>query len=364
MSLPSPLSSHFRILHTFTFRLGLVYMALFSLSVVLLFGFIYTFAVNYLDNQLSDAIRLRHSLLMDEYRVNGSAGLEARIGELIESDDEGAEIYLLINNKGERLAGNLETWPQHVTLEGHFEKDGQWIRFSIEGTRNHPASIGVQAVTVPLSKWRTLLVGQTMISKRKVEQTIAQAFWASLAVTLLMAFLGAVIVTRSVVHRLSVINRSADTIMHGQFSARIPFTPGGDEFDELSLHLNSMLDRTEALMKSLSDIVNNIAHDLRSPLSRIVARTEAGLRGMKEGSAARRLLERNVEDMNELIGTFNSILHLSELEANTDFHRFQLCDLQLLVEQLAEFYEPLAAEKGIALENRLRRPLLISGESN
>ena len=353
-----------RIFHTFTFRLGLVYVGLFALSVVLLFAFTYGFASSYLEAQVADAIRVRYSVLLNEYRDNGSAGLEERIRDFMKSDDEGAEIYLLLNNKGENLAGNLEAWPQHAVAEGRFEKNGQWVRFSIEGTRKNPENVEVRAVTVPLSSWRSLLVGQSLQANRKVEQTIIQTFWASLAVTFVMAFLGAVIMTRSVMGRLSVINRSAETIMHGNLSARIPFTPGGDEFDELSLTLNQMLERIGMLLRSMNEFANNIAHDLRSPLNRIVARTEAGLRGMKETSAGRRLLERNVEEMHELIGTFNSILKISELEASQDFHSFAPCDLKGVLEKIIELYEPYAAEKNISLEKRLAVPLPVEGEKN
>lgn len=353
-----------KLLHTFTFRLALVYVGLFSLSVIILFGFIYTFATNYIETRISDAIRMRYEMLADEYRQKGSSGLEQRIRELIASDDEGSEIYLLINNKNERLAGNMAQWPQFATGEGMFDREGNWIHFSIEGTRNYPGSIAVRAIAVPLSKWRSLLVGQSLQDMRKVEQTIVQAFWASLTLTLVMAFLGAVIMTRSVMRRINIINRTSHAIMHGDLSRRIPFTRGGDEFDELSSNLNEMLDRIEMLLNSLSQFANSIAHDLRSPLNRIVARTEAGLRGLKEHSAARRLLERNVEEMHGLIGTFNSILRISELEANTDFRTFEGCNLHWIIERVVDFYEPYAAEKSISLISHLQRPLYIQGEKN
>lgn len=353
-----------KLFHTFTFRLGLVYVGLFALSVILLFGFIYAFASNYVENQIADAIRVRYSILSNEYKENGSTGVESRIAEFIKSDDEGTEIYLLVNNKNERLEGNLEAWPKYGTKEGNFEKNAHWIRFSIEGTRKNPGNIEVRALTVQLSSWRSLLVGQSMLSKRRVEQTIMQTFWASLAVTFAMAGAGAAIMTRSVMRRLAVINRSAETIMRGELSARVPFTPGGDEFDELSHTLNEMLDRIEMLLRSLSEFANNIAHDLRSPLNRIIARTEAGLRGMKETSAGRRLLERNVEEMHELIGTFNSILKISELEAEAEFRPFEPCDLKQITEKLTEFYEPYAQEKNIAFINRIQESIHVQGEKN
>ena len=357
-----------RILKTFTFRLALVYVGLFSLSVILLFAFIYSFEMTHLQAQISEAIKMQYNYLIDEYKQSGSSGIEARIRELIADDTEGNEIYLLVNQKYEKLAGNINAWPSNATREGPFEKEGSWAHFHIESTRNLPPNVAqgieVRAIMIPLSKWRYLLVGQSLKSTESMEQTIIETFWASLILTLCMAFIGAIIMTRSVMRRLSVINRSAGTIMHGNLSARIPFTLGGDEFDELSSNLNRMLDKIEMLLQSLSQFANNIAHDLRSPLNRIINRLDAGLRTIGDGNPAHTLLEKNIRDMQELIDTFNSILNISELEANTEFRAFEPCDLQQLISNLVEFYEPYAAEKNIALINAIDAPVDIPGEKN
>ena len=116
------------------------------------------------------------------------------------------------------------------------------MRFHIESTHSSPKGIEVRAVMVPLSKWRMLLVGRSLQNNERIEQTIVQTFWASLFVTLFMAFIGATIMTRSVMRRINVINRSAVTIMHGNLSARIPFNRRGDEIDDLTSNLNETLD--------------------------------------------------------------------------------------------------------------------------
>ncbi len=353
-----------RIVKTFTFRLGLVYVGLFSLSVILLFGFIYTFAMNYLQTQITDSIRLKYSYLLDEYKQTGSSGVESRIKDQIADDSDGNEIYLLVNQKFEKIAGNLNEWPANATREGSFEKDGFWIRFHIESTHTQPSGIEVKAITVPLSKWRSILVGLSLQSNERIEQTIVKTFWASLFVTLFMAFFGATIMTRSVMRRINVINRSAGTIMHGNLSARIPFTVGGDEFDELSLNLNEMLDKIEMLLGSLSQFANNIAHDLRTPLNRIINRLDAGMRNLEHETPTRKLLEKNIREMEELVGTFNSILKISELEANTEFRTFEACDLQRVIDNLVDLYEPYAAERDIRLVNTIYKPLIIYGEKN
>lgn len=353
-----------RILETFTFRLASVYVGLFSLSVVILFGFIYTFAMGYVQAQVSDAVKMQYGYLANEYHQSGSAGVEARIKELISADDDSTEIYILINNKNEKLAGNLNEWPSNAVVESGFEKSGNWVSFHIEGAAYDQKKIQVKAIVIPLSKWRTLLVGKTLQNSEKIEQIILQTFWASLIVTMIMAFIGALVITRSVMNRINVINRSAYNIMHGELSTRIPFTKGGDEFDDLSSNLNNMLDKIEMLLKSLGQFANNIAHDLRSPLNRIINRLDAGLRNIDDENPARNLLEKNIADMHELIGTFNSILKISELEANTEFRDFQPCDLYKIVEHMVEFYEPYAAEKDIVLVNKIDSGIIVYGEKN
>lgn len=353
-----------RTVKTFTFRLALVYVGLFSLSVILLFAFIYTYEVNHLEAQITDAIRMQYTYLADEYRRNGSAGVEARMKELIADDDEGSGIYMLVNQKGEKMAGNLNEWPVSAPIETLFEKNGWWTHFHIEGLQNNAQSIEVRAVMVPLSRWRSILVGQTLIDNERVEQTIVQTFWASLLLTFAMAFFGALVMTRSVIRRLAVINHSAETIMRGDLSARVPFTKGGDEFDDLSSNLNQMLDKIETLLESISQFSTNIAHDLRSPLNRIISRLDASLRHLDAGNPARELLEKTIQQLQELVATFNSILKISELEANTEFRVFEPCDLHEIVSGLVELYEPYALEKKIALENKVIENAVIDGEKN
>lgn len=339
-----------RVLHTFTFRLGLIYVGLFGCSAIVLFAFIYTFAMNYLAQQVSDSLRQQYNSLVKEYREGGSYNVEERIKEFIATDDEGTAIYLLVNREYEKLAGNLNEWPENAEVDGAFEKDGQWVRFHIAAMRGDAEEgIEVKAITMPLSPYRNLLVGQSLQNVDKIEQTIVQTFWASLVLTLCMASIGALVMTRSVMRRLSVINRSAKTIMGGHLSVRVPVTPGGDEFDELSANLNLMLDRIEALLKSLSEFAGNIAHDLRSPLNRIINRLDAGLRGIEKGNPAHSLLEKNIHEMQELVATFNAILKISELETGAEAPPFERCDLGGILNSLVELYEPYAAEKHIML---------------
>lgn len=351
-----------RTFKTFTFRLALVYVGLFSFSVICLFGFIYAVSMGYLREQVADSIRGQYYYLLNQYREYGSEGVEVSVQELIADDAEGAEIYLLMNREDKKLAGNLNEWPAGAEELGRFETDGKWIRFHIEDMRGNPEGIEINAIAIPLSQWRSLLVGQSTRSIENVGQSIIRTFWASLFLTFIMAFIGAVILTKSVIGRINVINQSADRIMRGNIAERFRVNPHGDEFDDLSSNLNRMLDTIENLLESLSLIANNIAHDLRSPLSRIISRLDGGLRDIDAKNPAYPLLKRNISDMENLVDTFNSILNISELEANTEFRPYELCDLQEILGALVEFYEPYAADKKIALRYEISEPVLIYGE--
>lgn len=349
---------------TFTFRLALVYVGLFSLSIIMLFAFIYSFAQNYTVQQVENAIKTQYSYLLNAYRDIGSIGVEERIGQLIVEDDEGKEIYLLVNKEFEKLAGNLNVWPSAARPVDDDDKEGKWVTFYIESARNVSEGLKVKAFIIPLSKWRYLMVGRTTQDLVRIEQIIIQTFWASMIMMSIMAFIGAIIMTRSVMKRINVINRASSRIMSGDLSTRIPHNEGGDEFDDLSSNLNKMLDKIEMLLQSISLFANNIAHDLRSPLNRIISRLDDGLRKIEPENSARQLLEKNITDMEGLIATFNSILKISELEASAEFRSFDEIPLGEILIDLVELYEPTASEKGVSIDNCVEKNVCIKAEKN
>lgn len=351
------------ITRTFTFRLGLAYVGLFSLSVILLFVFIYTFSVNYTRSQLEESIRVQASYLQSAYQDYGSNGVEERIKQLVLEDDEGRDIYLLVNRQYEKLEGNLNKWPHNAKSQSKIDNKHEWVIFHIESARGQQ-TIEVQAMVIRLSGWRYLLIGRDTMELDRIEQIILRTFVASLIITLLMALIGALLMTRSVMNRINVINRSANRIMEGNLSIRIPYNKGGDEFDELSSNLNHMLDKIEMLLQSISQFANNIAHDLRSPLSRIISRLDTSLPTISTDNPARELMEKNLQDMQGLVATFNSILKISELEAGRDLQTFTEVNLRDIITNVVEFYEPMATEKHISLTTMVDEKLVIKAEKN
>jgi len=169
----------------------------------------------------------------------------------------------------------------------------------------------------------------------------------------LLALLGVgagLAVSRSVLRRIESITDTSRTIMAGDLSKRIPLDGSGDELDRLSGSLNGMLARIEELIVALREVSDNIAHDLKTPLNRLRNRAEAALANPNGAASYRDGLVKTIEEADDLIKTFNSLLLIARLEAGAVAESMGPVDLSAIVGDVAELYEPVAEEAGLQLE--------------
>jgi signal transduction histidine kinase len=181
---------------------------------------------------------------------------------------------------------------------------------------------------------------------------------------LLLGLLGGALMSRNMLRRLDAINRAAGKIMAGDLARRVPVTGAGDEFDMLAENLNRMLDRIERLMKGLREVTDSVAHDLRTPLSRLRNRLEETAARLAAGAAAGSMadeIERAIAETDKLIGTFNALLLIAETDAGTARGTMKPLDLASVAADVAELYEPLAEERGVALVLEPAEPVTIEG---
>jgi signal transduction histidine kinase len=160
--------------------------------------------------------------------------------------------------------------------------------------------------------------------------------------------------------RIEAVNQTAREIMEGDLSRRVPRDGSGDDFDQLAASLNRMLGRIEALMTAVRQVSDNIAHDLRTPLTRL--RTGLELARSQDPRQAREALEQAIEDAEELLATFNALLRIARIESRSRRAAFAELDLAQLVRDVGELYEPLAAEKGQALSVEANGPVPLHGD--
>ncbi|NEX17414.1 MAG: two-component sensor histidine kinase [Halochromatium sp.] len=332
------LSSRF-ILTSSTFRLALLYMLLVGVSVAILLGFIYWSTAGYMARQTDATIGAEIQGLAEQYRRRGLAGLSAVIAERIARDPEGASIYLLADPSGHPIIGNLDSWPP-VTPDA-----GGWVRFRARQAQGEGVSIEheTRAKVFRLRGDLRLLVGRDVRELAAIRHLILDAITWGLAITVGLALLGGWLMGAGIVRRLDVVNQVSREIMQGDLSRRVPSTGTGDDFDQLAENLNRMLERIEALMLSIRQVSDNIAHDLRTPLTRLRNRLEL-LQGAELSDEASAEVEVAIADADELLSAFNALLRIARIEAGSRRAAFAEVDPITLLQDVAELYEPLAAE--------------------
>ncbi len=350
-----------RILGSSSFRLAVLYMLLLAVSVAILLGFIYWSTAGYMDRQTDATIQAEIQGLAEQYRLRGLPGLTVVIQERIARDPRGAGVYLLVNEDLKPLVGNLDRWPS-----GFPDTEG-WVRFRLrergpDRTEEHAARAQVFRLRGDLR----LMVGRDVRDLEATQGLILDALTWGLAITAGLALLGGWLMTSRVVRRIETINQTSRDIMEGDLSRRIPLSGSGDDFDQLGAGLNRMLARIETLMAGVRQVSDNIAHDLRTPLTRLrtkleLLRTEIGS-SLGDSHPASLAAEETIADAEEMLATFNALLRIARIESGGRRAAFAPLDMVPLVKDVAELYEPVAAERDQTLSLDLVESAWVVGD--
>ncbi|MDO8359727.1 MAG: HAMP domain-containing sensor histidine kinase, partial [Devosia sp.] len=195
-----------------------------------------------------------------------------------------------------------------------------------------------------------LIVGRDVVERRGFTAIVFQGFLLAVAGILVFSVLAGVVTARRVLKRIDTSNATSAQSMSGNLSDRIPVTKSNDEFDVLATSLNAMLDRIEGLMQGLKEVTDNVAHDLKTPLTRLRNKAESALRDGSSGDAQREALQTTLNESDKLIRTFNALLMIARAEAGAPSGAFADVDVSAVAEDVAELYEPAAEEAGMTLE--------------
>ena len=330
---------------TSTFRLALFYFGLFATSVLGLLGFVYWQTVVYADQQTNETIDAEITGLAEQYRQRGLSGLIEVINDRSQSGHSGSMLYLLADDRQRPLAGNLNRWPD-ATVE-----PSGWMYFPVKSGSSASAGKHVaQATSFLLAGGYQLLVGRDLAERAALTKRVEGALGWAAAFTLMLGLVGGLLMSRRVLARIEAINKSADLVMAGDLSRRIPARAGGDEFDRLARNLNAMLERIELLMRGMRQVSDNVAHDLRSPLGRLRTRLEMALRQESLGfDEARAVLGDAIADADRLLATFSALLEIASMESGSMGAELAEVDLVPLLRDLADIYEPAADDAGLSL---------------
>jgi signal transduction histidine kinase len=337
----APASLLRRAISTTAFRAAAVAVVAYLFCAGLVIGLLLWQTNRILTNQVLETLQSEADLLRAEARGGDQTGLVRAVDARSKSGGPG--LYFLADANGAKLAGNLSRMPSELA-EG---SSGGVFRYTGSAGADEP-SLGV-AIPVALQDGMRLIVGRDIEEQRRFAGEMGSVYLLGLGFLSITGLLAGLVISRIVLRRVETINVATRSIMGGDLSRRIAIGGTGDEFDVLATNLNAMLDRIEALMSGLREVSDNIAHDLKTPLTRLRSAAEAALMDPRGPQAYRDGLEHTIERSDELIKTFNALLLVARLEAGVLDENAETFDAGRLVRDVAELYEPVAEERGLAL---------------
>lgn len=340
-----------RTLRSTAFRLSLAIFGFGAVGAALVLGLVAVQVIKLVDGETRAAISAEASSLIDQYESGGLRRLGLMLAERARAP--GGSLYLLTDSVGEPLVGNISQLPPDLTPRSGF---GETRYRTLDGVSKRRALARVYA----LPNGFRLLIGHDLGDRARIGAVMVRTLAFSLAPFAALSALGALFVARRVLRRIDAMNVSARALMAGDMTERLPVSGSGDELDRLAISLNQMLARIGELMAGLSEVSDNIAHDLRTPLTRLRNHAEEALR-LDGDKAMRAALLRTIEESDGLIKVFDALLLIARAEAGADRSTLARVDVSEVVDSVAELYEPLAEEKGFAFQVDCERGLAIEG---
>jgi signal transduction histidine kinase len=344
-----------------SFRAIVLYLALFLLSAGLVGSFLYN-QINANLTKMNDNMVWRDAAMISRsYERSGLAALSQTLDQQSQLNPEG--VYLLADGLGQYLGGNLAAFPSPTQTTN--QADG-WQIIRSDGSQNRAADQPMRetrARLIRLDDDLILLIGRDLSAQRALMGQVEQSFLTALLLLVGLGLLGGGVMARQALARVEKINRSLRPIMAGDFSARIPMGRGQDEFGDLEQQINQMLARIQSLMAEMREVSDNLAHDLRSPLTRLRGRLD-NLR-VDAASYTPEVMEDSLSDIDQLLGIFSSILALSKLESGAAARTFQPVNLTALLDDVVDLYDAAFEADGWTLSYDIPREgdIYVSGDA-
>jgi signal transduction histidine kinase len=334
-----------KLIRTTAFRLTLVYLFLFALFAAFLLGFFAWNTRHLITEQITTTVNAETGEISDIFGRRGLRGLVNTIEN--RALRPGANLYLVTTPAGQAIAGNVGSLaPGVMSTTGWSET--AYRRLDDQDNANHFALVRV----TELSSGFRLLIGRDLEERRRLFGIVAKAGQFSLLVVVVLGLGGGIFVARRVLRRIDAMTGTTQRIMAGDLSGRLPVGRSGDELDRLAGNLNAMLERIEALMMGLKEVSDNIAHDLKTPLTRLRNRAEEALAKSRTEAEYRSALERTIEESDGLIRTFNALLMIARAESGQARGNMDDFDAADVARGIHELYEPLAEDDGMTLRVR------------
>jgi signal transduction histidine kinase len=339
-----------KIFRTSSFRLTVLYGGLTSLGYLVLFVVVLLSTTHFMERQIDASVSGELTEIQAAAPDGNVLQLRDAVAALIGRSPD--YFYLLQDSNGQALAGNL---PATDPLPGV----RQWPRAM--RYRANPFS-GIRGQGIRVGDGGYLFVGLSTVQLHEMEELVVNAFLWGLALALLLSLAGGAAISLSILRRIEAVSQTSRDIIAGDLQRRIPERGSGDEFDHLAASLNAMLDRIQTLMEGLRQVSNDIAHDLRTPLTRLRQRLEMAQRRNASGQGVGLVIEQTMHDIDSILETFGALLRIAQIESGARKAGFTPLDLGELLRNVIEIYQSAIEERHQTLEARIDPGLRIVGD--
>lgn len=345
-----------RIFTTYTFRFMLMYVLALSITVTVLLAVVYAFYSYEQFSRVQASVALELEALQQRYLEQGAEGVAVYVGDQHARPGKLGFFYLLVDGNKNRLAGDLAVWPE-------FREFGSgWLAFErqVLWGGNEAESGEFMARTLVLPDGNQLLVARYYSDLMHNAQLMLSMTLNGMLITVVLGVIGGAWTSLTMLREIESINRGVKNIMDGDLSERIPISGRGGDIEVLVANFNRLLDRVQALMAGVRQVSDNIAHDLRTPLTRL----RNHLSGLERQSRPeqREAIQAMLAEADALLATFSGLLRIAQVESGHRRSAFRPLDLPSIVQDVVEFYEPLAQQKDQLLQADLAAGIRITGD--
>ena len=329
-------------------RFALVYAVVFGLSAFVLAVSLWYSTLGLLQHQVQNAIHNDAQTLLEHQELGGLPSLEEAIQDRLTSASDADGIYLLLSATGQILTGNLDHWPAGLT------RDNVWYELPV--TRRGVSSVALLNVQ-QLPGGMKLLVGRDVRARLELRNVLRAGLIWALSLMIALGIMGALLIRSLFRRTIKDISVTTSAIARGDISRRVPVSGVGDEFDELAVTINEMLDRIARLMDGVRQVSNAIAHDLRTPVTRARARLEDAALHASTKDEMQAAIDRATQDLDGIVAVFEALLRISEIEVGSRRAAFARIDLAPVLTDMDELYRAVAEEKQIVLHTEIEMQL-------
>ena len=342
-----------RLLRTESFRLTAIFAAIIIGAMLILMSLVYAITHEAFHTQLQNSIAHDIASIKDGFRSQGVSEVKEVIHQRL-FGAHGTDYFLLQTASRTKLAGNL---PAMAPIAG---KRRMPLPRPITGESDEDHEIVGRGLFLTPKLY--IFVGRDLYLATAAEESVLHTFGWVLAATLFVALAGGILLSNSFLGRMDTITKTCRAIMAGHFSDRIPDRGTRDEFDQLVRTINAMLDRISALMENVQQISGDIAHDLRTPLTRLRHRLEAAHNDASSVEDYGQAVEQAIAESETILTTFSALLRIGQIESGVADIVFETVDLSALLAELGDIYRPAAEDGGHALKTQIASQVTVLGD--